>query len=169
MDEHKTITVDFILGRDNLLYDIANEAYIEGDLMPDEADKVKAILQDLTQDGNIDKTNRTMNIAVSECEEMLYPYTNREIQAGDIDNRPAAPTEYHITARFPDTFSQTTADLLKGLLHEYVVGRVLADWLGSTKPEIVPKWLDRIGDIRLRIKQAMSIRRTKTRRKISPL
>lgn len=168
MAEYKKVKVEFILRRDQLIYDISNGAFIEGDIMPEDSGKLRTTLQDLTQDGNIDRTDRVMNLAVSECEEMLYPYTKKEVRAESCDNAPSELDRYVISAELPEQFSQTTVDMLAKLLHEYVVSRVLADWIFSTKPESMAKWLDRVDDVKARIKQTMSIRRKKIRRGVSP-
>lgn len=40
----------------------------------------------------------------------------------------------------PDTMSQTTMHLLSRLIHEYMVYRVLADWLSITNAEAAANW-----------------------------
>lgn len=168
MNEKNRTEVNFRLKRAQILYDADNNAYIEGNMMPDETGKQKAALIDITQDGNIDRVNRVMNLAVSECREMLYPYSKQEIQTKDCDNEPTTPEEYVITAAFPEDLSQTTVELIANLLHEYVTGRVLSDWLSITKPENAAKWYSEIESIKLKLKQTMSIRRKKLRRGRSP-
>lgn len=168
MKETNRTEVNFRLKRAQILYDADNNAYIEGNMMPDETGKPKAALIDITQDGNIDRVNRVMNLAVSECREMLYPYSKQEIQTEDCDNEPTTPEEYVITAAFPEDLSQTTVELIANLLHEYVTGRVLSDWLSITKPESAAKWYSEIESIKLKLKQTMSIRRKKLRRGSSP-
>lgn len=43
----------------------------------------------------------------------------------------------------PAAMSQTTLHLLNRLIHEYMVSRVMYDWLSITHPEASKNWLDK--------------------------
>lgn len=158
----------FRLLRSEILYDVENYAFIEGDIMPDESEDAKHQVIDVAQDGNIDRVSRVMNLAYTECVEMLYPFTKKAVEEKDTDDTLRCPEEYVITGTFPASFSQSTADLLQNQLHEYVVYRILADWFSIVKPDSASNWEKKLEKIRNKIKTSMSIRRGKTRRGMSP-
>lgn len=165
-DTTPKIKVPFTFLREQLLYQISNRAYVESSVMPD--GPAKRQVADIIQDGNIDIVNETMEMAVNECKEILYPFTKTEISGDKCDNEPKAPDSYTIEANFPETFSQTTIDLLADQLNSYIVCRVLSDWLSKTYPESVPKWDEKIERLKAGIRTTLSIRRKKIRRGLSP-
>jgi hypothetical protein len=43
----------------------------------------------------------------------------------------------------PITMSKTTLHLLSKLIHEFMVARVIHDWLSITHPDAAKNWLDK--------------------------
>lgn len=153
--------VNYTFLRKELLYDIANYAFIEGDLLPDDTEHARHLVRDIIQDGNIDRVNRVLDIAHAECVEMLYPYTKHEIEegwGGMEDNTPECNAMYVISPLYPEGFSMSSAMFVKHLLHEYMVCRVLQDWLSIVLPQSAEKWLVKLTGIRDRIKSALMSR-----------
>lgn len=129
----KTATLRFL--RSELLYDINNVAYVLGDVKPDDEQHSKHQLQDITQSGNIDRVTRIMDIAIAECVEILYPYTKADVaDTVVIDDKLKETQCYDINMTLPDNFSKTTQVLLVRYIHEFVVARVLMDWLLIVAP-----------------------------------
>ena len=133
--------ITLLFDRESLLYDIANIGYIEGDAMQTEDSHAKHLLFDITEDGNVDRVTRVLDLAHSICEEKLYPFTKSEcddeIELNDLFKE--TPT-YIIELNVPQNFSTTTAKYLEQLIHEYFIASVLADWLSITNPNSAEKW-----------------------------
>lgn len=141
---NNTITLHF--KREQLLYDIKNIAFVEGDVMSSENAHAKHQLQDIGEDGNIDRVTRLLDLAFAYCVEVCYPYSKVPVTNEDTnfdmvtDDTLVETYEYIMELRVPDAFSQTTVTLLERLIHELMVYRVLADWLAIVKPDAAEKW-----------------------------
>lgn len=168
--DKKHVTLTF--KRKELLYDVQNNAFVEGDIMPDEAEDAKHQVFDVAESGNVDRVTRVLNTAHSECVEMLYPYTKEEIPEGQeaLDDILAneIPETYTIVMELPQGFSLTTVKLLEHLIHEYLVCRALADWMSIVKPEAEAKWEKKYEALRESINRAKNNRRGTIRRKVKP-
>ena len=71
---------------------------------------------------------------------MLYPFTKSTPIEEEIDDCLLAPEEYVIELHIPIDVSRTTIHLLSRLIHEYMVYRVLADWLSIMNPNAAANW-----------------------------
>lgn len=165
-----TKDVTFVFLRDEILYDVANSSYVEADIMQDTEEHAKHQIYDIVQEGNVDRVTRVIDTAHSECVEMLYPYTKKEILDDGylLDDKLQSPERYEITLHVPQKFSDTTIKLLKNLIHEYLVCRVLADWMSITKPGSESKWEKKFSTLRMKIKSCLVSRNGKVRRKLNP-
>ena len=127
--------------RDELIYDIANGAYIEGNVLPEEISAHnRHWVQDVAQKGNIDRATRVLNLEIAKVREALYPFTNHEITNAELNNKLREPHTYGIVMKLPADFSQTTLNYLELLIHEYLVCRVLEDWMSMTNPGKTELW-----------------------------
>lgn len=136
------VTLKF--GREELLYDLKNYAYIEGHVWGEENQHAQHTLVEIGEEGNIDRVNRILGVVHAAAVEMLYPYTKREVSDNDvIDDKIWTPKDYKIEMDVPAAMSQTTLHLLNRLIHEYMVSRVMYDWLSITHPEASKNWLDK--------------------------
>lgn len=163
-----TKTVTLYLSRKALVYDIENYAFIEGDIMQTDDEHVKHQVFDIAQDGNVDRVSRVLNLAYDECVELLYPYTKRDI--GDwktCDNGLSALGMYEIEMEVPNSFAESTVNLISKLIHEYMVCRVLADWMSITNPKAQQSWMTKVEDLKKAIRQCVNHRRVKVRRRLS--
>ena len=125
---------------------------------------------DIAEKGNIDRVTRVLNLAHAECVEMLFPYTKEEIADGQeaLNDVLTAPEEYHIVLNLPVGFSLTTVRLLQNLIHEYLVCRVLADWMSITNPNSEANWERKFESLRSKIRTSLVSRTSKVRRKCKP-
>lgn len=135
-----------VFRREELLYDITNIAYVMGDAMGEQEQHQRHLLQDIGAPGNVDRVTRILNLAHRECVEILYPFTRGEIpddiRAGD--DRLTEPNNYVIFLAMPATFALSTLELLEPLVHEYMVCRVLADWLDMIGHKAAETWAARL-------------------------
>lgn len=164
----KQVTLTF--KRQELLYDVRNYSFVEGDLMKEEAEHARHHVFDVGESGNVDRVTRVLNLAHAECVEMLYPYSKTEIpdEQEALDDVLTEPEEYPIVLALPVTFSLSTVQLLKHLVHEYLVCRVLADWMSITNPGSEANWEKKFESLRSKIQTALVSRTGKVRRKCKP-
>ena len=166
MKEKDKIEVSFTFDTSELMYDIKNYAYIEGNIMPD--DERKYQVRDIDEDGNKHRVTRVLNLAYAECVEMLYPYTKTNINSAEKDNFLELPDIFRIEMIANCGFSQTTINILSLLIHEYMVNRVIADWLSINKPESQANWEFKLEETRYKIKSTISNRRGPVKRRLQP-
>lgn len=166
--EKKTSVVISLL-REQLLYDIENYAYVEGSVVEVADVQDRAMVIDIAQEGNIDRVNRILNLAYSELVEIMFPYTKERCEDEEIRNDILTePSEYTIRLSMPTMFSKTSVNLLANLCHEYMVCRVLSDWLNMTKHEAWQSWQLRLADISMQIRARLNARCGRIRRTQTP-
>ena len=166
--QSKTATLTF--KRTELLYDAENYSFVEGDIMKADDEHARHQVFDIAAKGNIDRVTRVLNLAHAECVEMLFPYSKEEIPEGQeaMTDVMTAPEEYHIVLNLPDGFSLTTLKLLTHLVHEYLVCRVLADWMSITNPGSQANWEEKFRELKTKIQTSLVSRTGKIRRKFKP-
>lgn len=160
------------LKRAELLYDIGQDSYTEGDLMPEDSGHAQHLTQDIAECSQIDRTTRIMDLAYSECVELLYPYTKVQIDKEEgltLDDKLSETEEYVFQLEnLPVTVSATSIELLRNLLHEYITCRVLQDRLDITKTEVSERWQRKLDEIKRGISGVLCRRIKKVRRTLSP-
>lgn len=155
--------------RAELLYDATNYSFVEGDILPADEEHVRHQIMDITAEGNIDRVTRVLNLAFAECLKMLYPYSKTEAADNtELDDVLNAPEEYAIELMFPKDVAQNTVNYLLHLLHEYIVCRVLEEWLLIVYPGKAMKWREKTDRLRTQIKSCMVDRSKPVRLKMSP-
>lgn len=164
--------IKLIFFQDELIYDVSNYSFVEGDIMSDGEDNIHAQLQtfDIAQYGNYDRVTRILNLAHAECVEMLYPYTKKLVPESpkNLNNMLNDPYQYVIEMNLPDGFSMTTVELIKHLIHDYMVDRVMADWMSITNPKSQANWEDKLQRTKTKVQTALMSRRGHTRRRLHP-
>lgn len=164
----KEVTLTF--KRAELIYDASNYSFVEADIIAEGDECRRHQVFDICQDGNVNRVTRVLNLAHAECVEMLYPYTKQEIpdEQEALDDVLSEPETYEIKLTLPDSFSLTTVRMLENLIHEYLVCRVLADWMSITNPESEANWEKKFTTIRNKIRTSLVSRTGKIRRKLKP-
>lgn len=158
--------------REELLYDIRNYAYVEGHLIipKNTEDHRPHVIQDIGEEGNVDRVTRVLDLAHARVVEMLYPFTKKEYTEylAPLDDVFIESPEYIVAMQVPEGFSHTTLQYLERLIHEYFVAHVLWDWLMIANPEAAASWRVKLDNIESSIKSAKAIRVKKVRRGQSP-
>ena len=166
----KTVTLTFL--REQLLYDIKNLAYVEGDVLADDAQHSKHQVQDIGEEGNIDRVTRMLDLALARCREHLYPYTKVPVEGGELLDDVLEETEtYTIDMLVPDDFSSTTITYLEQLIHNLLVYYVLADWMSIANvanPKSAANWAAKAQDVEDEIKGRLNARTGRVRKFQSP-
>ena len=169
MIEPRTKTINLTFKREEILYDCKNYAYVEGDTMKTQDEHDRHQVMDIGEDGNIDRVTRVLDLAFADCVELCYPYTKSVV--GDetsLDDTLQERNALVLSMVVPDDFSQTTVELLRRLIHELLVYRVMADWTSHTKPESEAKWLRKAEDAESKITSSLNYRVGRVRRTLSP-
>ena len=164
------MTLTFL--REQLLYDIKNIAYVAGDVLPDEAQDSKHQVQDIGEDGNIDRVTRMLDLALSRCREKLYPYTKTEVVSGTVLNDVLTDTStYRIDMLMPDDFSTSTVQYLEQLIHNLLVCYVLMDWMSIANianPKSAANWAAKAEEVESEIKNNLNARLGRVRKSQTP-
>ena len=161
--------VNLSFKREQLLYDIKNYAFVEGDVMQAKTEHDRHQVIDVGEDGNIDRVTRVLDLSFVECVDLLYPYSKKTFEDMQDSNDILEETEtYTIEMKVPDWFSKTTVVLLEKLIHEYMVYRVLADWMSITNPASKANWEEKIEDVSEKIRGCMNARCRRLRRTQTP-
>lgn len=153
-----------------ILYDVSNYSYVEGDILSEAEEHLRHQVMDVCESGNIDRVKRVLDLVHSECVEMLYPYSKKSLEnfsdvySNELNNKEC----YYIELQFPIGFSQTTIEYLRNLIHEYMVCRVVGDWMSITNTRSESKWEAKATIIRNKISISLLSRTGKIRRKLSP-
>lgn len=168
--EEKDGRLNAVLGfkRDQLLYDIKNYAFIEGSVMDTESNHNRHTVQDVGEEGNVDRVTRVLNLTVCKCRELLYPYTKKEMHCTELNDNLREPPIYGIVLSVPLDFSQTTLYLLENLIHEYLVCKAVADWLSITNTAKAQVWEAKAEDAESEIRINLHNRIAKARRRMHP-
>ncbi len=166
----KRIPATLTFHRGEILYDCANCAYVIGDIADEEAmNHARHQIQDITDNGNVDRVTRVLSLAHAEVVEALFPFTRDNVDGNDdLDDTKDDPNEYNVCLSLPEKFSKTTVDLLRHLIHEYMVCRVMQDWLSITYPKLADTWQLKVEEAMGRIKKAKAARTGFTYRNLSP-
>lgn len=170
VDNKATKNVSLVFDREQLIYDIKNYAYIEGHVWGEGNQHAQHILVEIGEEGNVDRVNRILEVVHAAAIEMLYPYTKQEPLDGEIIcNRMWTPDEYQIKMEVPVSMSRTTLHLLNKLIHEFMVARVIHDWLSITHPDAARNWLEKALDATEEINSVKNSRTGVLRRPSHPL
>ncbi len=161
--EGSTLKVKLTFLREQLLYDIKNYAYVESHVMTPDTEHAKHMVADVGEEGNVDRMTRVLDLGVSMCREMLYPWAKREIDNKELNDTLKERQQYVIVMNVPTTMSQTTLTLVERIIHEYLVCRGVADWLSITNPQKAETWLAKAAEAESEIRVAIHSRMERSR------
>lgn len=151
-----------------LLYDIGNIAFITGDIMLQDA-KLQSVVQDVVNDGNVDKVTRSLSRIFNELVSSLTAYTKKDLVENIVvSNDLTAPENYEMVLVAPDTFSLPNANSVVTAAHDYMVNMALSDWFSITKKDEAQMYLDKATIELSKIKSYMIKRTRRMRRRGSP-
>lgn len=155
-----------------VLYDVSNMAWVQGDLIDShDYDHVRHLVQDIIEDGNRDRVMRVMRLAFAEAEGMLQSWSKIRFSGSVyLDNEPEDEDEDELVMLLsvPAKTDRGTIELILQLVNEWLVCRVLQDWLSITWPEGASVWATKIEELREAIRNAKNRSQWITRRKLSP-
>lgn len=131
--------------KEALLHDISQIAYVIAD-MNGEIHKGHGLhqLADICQEGNIDRVARIMGLAYAEIRLALSPLLKSSIHDSGKDIS-AIPQDLVINFR-KNYVDEVRLRLIREAAHEFIVAKVMADWLGITLPSLSGEWKNRAGE-----------------------
>lgn len=161
-----------------LLYDIKNNCYIEGRALDahgvrhgasvEEKAGIVHLIQDVGEDGNRDRVNRVLELTHSQVTELMSAYTKRDVTKEVQTDTAEEPEVYVIMLELPSDFSQTTLDYMEKLIHEWMVARVMVDWLGMHWQEKAMVWERKAEGLEEEIRGSVNARQAYGRRRMHP-
>jgi len=156
------------LKREELIYDISNVAFITGDMMLSDV-KLQSIVQDVANEGNVDKISRSLTRIHNELINALTAYTKVDtlediVVSDDLD----IPEYYEISLTVPQTFSAPNAKSVMTAAHDYMVNMSLYEWFCITKKDESSVYEEKALKELRNIKSYMSKRTTSLRIKKRP-
>lgn len=169
-EPERTYPARLVFKRDELLYDARTIAFVKSDMMPEDEQPIRHYVGGIGDEGNVDRVTRILGLAHSECVEMLYPYTKEEIvgEQDTLDDVLRDPEEYVIDMMLPEKFSRTTLRLLESLIHEYMLCRILSEWLALTYPDASAYWEEKRLNFREKVGKVLLSRTGRLRRPLKP-
>ncbi len=126
------------------------------------------MVQDVAEEGNVDRVTRVLDLNVAKCREMLYPFIKHEIHRHELDDILKETPVYGMVLKVPQDFSQTTLNLLERLIHEFLVCKSLADWMSITNPDKAQTWDIKAQEAERGIRSGILSRLRRVRRRSHP-
>ncbi|WP_321331873.1 hypothetical protein [uncultured Bacteroides sp.] len=160
--------ITITLNREAILYDIGNIAYITGDLMHSDV-KDQSGVQDVNNEGNIDKVTRILNKSFNELVYGLTAFTKKDYTEDIVlDDNFSVPGEYVLELSTSLTFSSTNAKAVMTAAHEYMVDMVLFEWFTITKKDEFELYKMKADEELLKMKRYLNSRTKAVRRPLRP-
>lgn len=160
--------VTLVFDRAQLLYDIGNCAFIEGEAVAQVDAHQRHTVQDAVEGGNRDRVLRVVELAIAKCRDMLYPYAKSEISGDYLENDPDNADAYVIELDVPAGVASSSLELLEKSVHEYATARAVADWMSITNPQKAELWLMKTSEAEREVKLSMNTRMRRVRRGVAP-
>lgn len=151
-----TIKID----KDSIFEQIAKKTSYIGSKMKDE----DAYDNIFTTDEDKEFFEEHFELAHAECVEMLFPYAMKEI----TDSEETQNDGYSIVITVSKEMSQTTVSLVERQINEYIVSRLIAEWMMVCNIDSHSYWLERYTSIRKQINRTLLSRMKPLRRTSRP-
>ena len=135
----KKVKVTF--GREGLMYDLENCGWVESQVMDENSENSRHLTADIGEEGNVDRVNRVLDMAVARCEEIAYPWVQKDLgELTELTDEVSETEDYDMELTIPVEVSASTVKLLTGQMHEYIVCRALSDWMSIVNPTRAETW-----------------------------
>lgn len=148
----------FVIDRDQLLYDIANNAYLMAHARNDETHG-RHLAIDITEGQNRDRIDSTLNLAYRQLCDILAPYLDHCRPPVDI-------ADFVFVLRKDPAIGSDTVGYWSVLAKEFLTAAVLADWLVIACPDLAGHWQHRLDDVRHQLAVSLSVRKRKPHKRM---
>lgn len=136
----RTLTIK----KEEVLYDIANLAFVIADIHGSADAHAVHQTFDIIEGQNRDRIERVLSMSVAIVREVL----SRGSAEGNFNRLPSSllPSDIIFKIRASCHFNgdlKSVMVILREIIHEYLVCRVLADWLSVTLPSLAGVWREK--------------------------
>lgn len=177
------------LYRDELLYDVKNEAYSLADAGLGDDVTGRMRVQDVGEPGAVDIVTRGLGLAYAELQDALFAYAKVGLGTGTLltrlgergvgdgvaddavvvgDDRLAEPGEYVVRLVVPEGVAVQSVDLVKELAHRFMVVRGLWSYLSLVWPAGAERYGAEGSALLERMQTALNSRVGRVRRTLRP-
>ncbi len=156
--------VELVMLKDQLMYDIKNVAFVQGDTMNREAEHVRHQVQDVGEDGNVDWVARQLDLAHGMILNLLQKLTPQSVHSTmDDDEMDYDQEDYHYSLLLPAYMKQVKVKYLKELIHNLMVAWVLQEWMSITHSEDYEMWAVKAASLEKQLKDTIDANSSVTR------
>ena len=146
---HKTM----VLQQEELVQDIRNNAYIVADAIKTDNPDDRARIRDIAELNNREKMFRWMDLSVGMVANFLTLWSAKYNSGNTlVSDRYKELACYHIHLEVPKGFPENTFIYVKDLAHEFVVSRVLYEYLKIVWPDAAAVWKETADGLEEKIK-----------------
>ena len=141
---HKTL----VLQQEELVQDIRNSAYIVADAVKTDNPDDRGRIRDIAELNNREKMFRWIDLAVGMVTNFLTLWSARYDRNNTlVSDRYKELPSYHIHMEVPKGFPQNTFVYVKDLAHEFVVAKVMYEYLKHIFPDAAAVWKETMDDL----------------------
>lgn len=149
--------VELVMLKSQLMYDIRTGAWVIGDVMKTDDDHDRHQVQDIGEDNNVDWVARQLDLVHGIILQILQKLTPNYVRSTmDDDEIDYSNEEYHYSLWLPETMKQVSVKYLKELIHNLMVAWVIMDWMMLTNKEDYPIWVQKVEDLKEKLKDALN-------------
>ncbi len=147
--------------RQELVYEIGNLGYIIRDSSKrDTPDEYKNVA-DINANGNTDRISRLLDLAYADVMRILSAYVDHKVDFDAYGNDiQQDPDSYFVMITLKHEMPGTTENLLRIYIHEFMVAKVMSEWLSVVAPDKAGAWIDKVQTMETNIKGSMSARKS---------
>ena len=161
MAEDGKLRVLMLWDKKQLLHEIASTAWVESDSATETPETSQATdasthnYKEVAEEDNWPIVSRWVDLGINEAEQMLYNLTRRHTHwHRSMDNQVNKMKEFAMELRVYPEASESTIDLIMGLVNEYLKARVLKEWAGISYKPALPYWAQKVEELAAQIREA---------------
>lgn len=158
-DKDKLLILEF--KRQELVYEISNLGYIIRDSSKRETPDEGRNIADIEATGNVDRISRLLDLAYADVLRILSAFVDHKVETDAYGNDiQQDPDSYFVMITLKHNMPGTTENLLRIYIHEFMVDKVMGEWLLTVAPDKATTWLEKSQAMETNIKGAMSARKS---------
>ena len=167
----KTTTAIIHLSKQQMIYDIANNAFVIGETIEDAGPHAKHLVQDVVEGQNIDRVCRVMSQAFCRVNDLLRQWVVDTEETGSplSSHQNAGEEEYVIRLVVSDGLARCTIDYWAILAYEYVTASAIADWLDITAKDKASAWQKKADEAAERLVKGIALYHRRARKRMEVL
>ena len=163
------VGVTLRFSREEIIADVKHAAWVQYDIVGEGKETNlhrRHLVAEIAESPHIDRAARLLEDAFYSLLEVLAGYVDESVADGDeSDNLLRFPEQLTARLRVPADMPRSALHALRSAMHQFMVNRLLADWLAITDPAASEKWalaaagnLEQVKSLRNRRKGTLRIR-----------